>query len=505
MAEERTSPSLKEFSFRTREENLRRMAERPLDVFVVGGGIVGAWVALAAASRGYRTGLVEKGDFASGTSGRTSRLIHGGLRYLRQFHFGLVRQAARERDHLLKIAPDLVKPLTFLIPLYRQRGPKKWLLRLGLWLYDSLSDYDALPRRRWISATAALELEPGLDRGGLVAAALYSDAITNDARLVLAVIRAAHDQGALIANYAPALELFREGGRVRGARVVNLETSESFSVRATVVVNAAGAWASDLQGEAHRLPLRPTKGVHVLVPREPLGIRNAIVLFGTDGRLMFAIPWGRFAILGTTDTDYRGDRDGVVADRLDVDYLLHAANAYFPRARLTHADVVSSYAGLRPLVDTGESEESRISRKHVIVEDPDGLVTVVGGKLTTARAMSEEVMDRIGARFPRRFDCLSAGRAVRIEDRGAFPEENMDIPRIVREEMALHVDDVLIRRTAMFYETTDQALDQAVSICNELAVEMGWDDVRRVAELARYREVVESHRHWRQRDDARVR
>jgi glycerol-3-phosphate dehydrogenase len=489
---------VKEFSFRTRAANLRTMAAEPLDVLVVGGGIVGAWVTLAAASRGYRTGLVEKGDFASGTSGKTSRLVHGGLRYLQQFRVGLVRQAARERDRLLRIAPTLVKPLTFLIPIYRQRGPKRWTLRIGLWVYDLLSREKALPRRRWVSAEGALELEPSLARSGLVAAALYSDAMVNDARLVLAVVRAAHESGALVANYARVSGLVLEEGVVRGARVVDEETGSILSVRAGVVINATGVWAPDLQGEGHRLRMRPTKGVHILVPRERIGHTHAVVLFGADSRLMFAIPRGRFTLLGTTDTHYRGNRDEVTADREDIDYLLNAANAYFPDARLVRGDVVSAFAGLRPLLDSGESEESRISRRHEIVEDPDGLVNVVGGKLTTARVMAEEVLDRIRPRLPRRPPARSATRMVEVADPDAAERNEMDVARIVRNEMAVHLDDVLVRRTPLLTETVDHGVGESVGVARTMAAEMGWDVVTRDSELVRYREVVEAHRRWKE-------
>jgi len=499
-----TLDPLREFSFRTRAANLWAMAAGPVDVLVVGGGIVGAWVALTAARRGLKTALVEKGDFASGTSGKTSRLIHGGLRYLRQFRFGLVRQAARERDRLLRIAPTLVKPLTFLIPVYRHRGPGRWQLRVGLWLYDALSKDKTLPRRRWLSPAEALGLEPALARSGLVAAALYSDALADDARLVLAVIRAAHESGGLIANYARVAGLLREGAGVRGAQVVDVETGDAFPLRAGVVVNAAGVWAPSLQAEAYRLRLRPTKGAHILVPRERIDHRHAFVLFGADGRLMFSIPWGRLSLIGTTDTDHRGGLDALVAERGDVDYLLAAANAAFPGAHLTHGDVVSSYAGLRPLLDTGEAEESRISRRHEIVLDPDGLVTVVGGKLTTARAMAAELLERMGPSLPGTVERRKTADVLRIEGLGGgTPNAGRDdVSRIVRDEMAIHLDDVMVRRTHLFYETVDQGLNAMEEVANALAAEMGWDATRRAAEVARYRDLVETHRRWRGKGEA---
>src|SRR3990170_448303 len=337
---------MEELSARTRAANLEAMERTTLDVLVIGGGIVGAWIALTAALRGHRTGLVEKGDFASGTSGKTSRLIHGGLRYLQQFRIGIVRQAARERDVLLRIAPRLVKPLTFLIPVYRPRGPKGGQLRFGLWLYDALSREKVLPGRRWVSRDEALQVEPRLDPNGLVRAALYSDAYAHDARLVMEVVKAAAKAGALVANYArvsqllreptagtvPALDpsrglprstlLVREWTALRGARVEDLETGRTIDVRASAVVNASGAWSEGFQSTAERVRLRPTKGIHLFVPRERIGHERAVVLTTKDRRTVFVLPWGPLSLIGTTDTDYRGDKDRVEADRADVDYLL---------------------------------------------------------------------------------------------------------------------------------------------------------------------------------------
>ncbi len=488
-----------EFSARTRAANLARMAAESLDVLVVGGGIVGAWVALAAAKHGYRTGLVDKGDFAGGTSGKTSRLIHGGLRYLQRFRIRLVRQAARERDLLLRLAPDLVKPLTFLIPVYEDRGPKGWQLRIGLWLYDAFSREKALPRRRWVSRTEALALEPRLGPQGLVRAALYSDAMAHDARLVLAVIRAAAEAGALVANYARVVEVVRHDGRVRGVRLVDGETREDLALEAKVVVNATGVWTEDLQEPAHRVKLRPTKGIHVFVPNERIGHRHAVVLPTPDGRAVFALPWGRLSLIGTTDTDYRDDKERVEADREDVEYLLAVVNAAFPKARLTPTDVVSTYAGLRPLLDAGKPmRESDISRGHEIFEDPDGLLTVTGGKLTTARAMADDVVTRIEGRLGAR------GRAdtqtLRIGgSQPPDPEEDLRgaVTHIARYEMAVRLEDVMVRRTRLFYERQDQGMVLAPSVAGMLAAELRWDLTRQAAELARFRSLVEASRQWR--------
>ena len=579
---------MEELSARTRAANLEAMERTTLDVLVIGGGIVGAWIALTSALRGHRTGLVEKGDFASGTSGKTSRLIHGGLRYLQQFRIGIVRQAARERDVLLRIAPRLVKPLTFLIPVYRRRGPKGWQLRFGLWLYDALSREKVLPGRRWVSRDEALQVEPRLDPNGLVRAALYSDAYAHDARLVMEVVKAAAKAGALVANYArvsqllreptagtlPALDpsrglprstlLVREWTALRGARVEDLETGRMIDVRASAVVNASGAWSEGFQSTAERVRLRPTKGIHLFVPRERIGHERAVVLTTKDRRTVFVLPWGPLSMIGTTDTDYRGDKDRVEADRADVDYLLDAVNAGFPGAGLAPRDIVSTYAGLRPLVDTGEARESDISRKHEIHEDADGLITVMGGKLTTARAMAGEVLMRIEARpamekaregrlmtqeefrrleaEPRsksRVDTRSmrladppaaeavarivaagaseetAARLAEITAAGMALDEGLRRPGILRplvpgqsvteleirynarHEMALHLDDVMVRRSGLAYLMRDHGLHVAPMVAELMGEELGWDAEGRASEMARYRSWVEAMDRWR--------
>ncbi len=534
-----------EFSVRTRAANLDAMASSPVDILVIGGGIVGAWTALAATLRGYRSALVEKGDFASGTSGKTSRLIHGGLRYLQRFRIRLVRQAARERDLLLKTAPRLVKPLTFLIPVYRGRGPRGWQLKVGLFLYDTLSREKVLPRRRWVSRDEALHLEPQLSSEGLVNAALYADAVTHDARLVLRVVQAAGDAGALVANYATVTGLLREGGTVRGAKVLDEETRTEREVRAKAVVNATGVWSADLQPSEKRLRLRPTKGIHVFVPRDRIGHQHAVVLTAKDGRVVFVLPWGSLTLIGTTDTDYRGDRDRVEADPEDVEYLLSTVNAAFPRAALRHEDVVGTYAGLRPLLDRGEAEESDISRKHEIVVTLDGLITVAGGKLTTARAIAEEVLSMVEGQgllrapatvvdtrsFPlapmpqksaidwTRVLVADPDVLTRLADIAALemarewgtkrPEllhrmmpgtnvSGLEVVYSAQREMVVHLDDLMTRRTGLAYEMRDGGLHIAPAIAELVGEELGWDAERRALEIAQYRNAVMAAHRWRE-------
>jgi len=509
---------MEEFSARTRAANLEAMAAQPLDVLVIGGGIVGAWTALTSALRGHRTGLVEKGDFASGTSGKTSRLVHGGLRYLQKYRIGIVRQAARERDILLRIAPDLVKPLTFLIPVYRGRGAKVWQLRIGLWLYDALSKEKVLPRRKWLTRDEALAREPHLAGEGLLGAATYSDAITRDSRLVLSVTRKAAEAGALVASYARVTDLVREDGAVVGATVLDKETGTARTVRARDVVNATGVWMNDLRTPERHLRLRPTKGIHLFLPRARIGNRGAVVLPTPDRRIIFVLPWGELALVGTTDTDYRADADRVEADDTDIGYLLDSLNRGFPEARLTPSDVVGTYAGLRPLVDTGETKESDISRRHEIAVDPDRLISVAGGKLTTARAMAVEVLWMIevrriaedaeaakdlswGRRRAAEFEKRTDPAGIRLSDVGpavASTDVGAVAAHAVRQEMAIHIDDVLVRRTHLFYELDDQGVRIAPVVVEAMGAELGWDAERRASELARYRGIVEASRRWRE-------
>ncbi len=532
-----------EFSARGRATNLARMRSEPFDVLVVGGGIVGAGVARDAALRGFRTALVERGDFASGTSGKTSRLVHGGLRYLRHYKIRLVRQAVRERDLLLEKAPALVHPLPFVIPAYRGRGTGKGLLRFGLFLYDALSSTKALPRRVWLRPEEAREREPQLAGQGLTGAGIYYDAWTDDARLVLAVGQAAARAGAAVANYAEVVDLLRSGGRVRGARVRDRMTEDLFDVEARVVVNATGVWLDRLRATRPTPTIRPTKGIHIFLPRAKVGNRHALALTARrDGRVVFVLPWNDLALVGTTDTDFHGDLDQVVPDPADVSYLLDEVNDAFPDAKVGPEDVVSAYAGLRPLLRKrgAEVSESGVSREHSIFADEDGLISVAGGKLTTHRAMAEDVVDLVAARSERRVasgtresplgsevrpleDFLPLGfeeaTALHLQGRHR-PEDlkrHLDAPTArepilnghpyiwaevdiaVGEEMALTLSDVLVRRLGLFYEAGDQALRAAPQVAGRMAGLLGWDAARVALEIRSYETLVRQHRRFRER------
>jgi len=532
-----------EFSARTRVANLDRLRDETFDVLVVGGGIVGAGVARDAACRGLRTALVERGDFASGTSGKTSRLIHGGLRYLRSYRVGLVRQSVRERDLLLKRAPSLVHPLAFVIPAYRGRRPGALLLRFGLFLYDFLSRDKTVPRRVWLAADATVEREPRLSSDALAGAGIYYDAWTDDARLVLAVVKDAAEAGACVANYTEVVELLHdEGGRVVGARLRDVIENRTLDARARIAVNATGVWLDRLRAPRGIPTIRATKGIHIFLPRTKVGNRHALALTAPrDGRIVFVLPWNELALVGTTDTDYGGDADHVVPNAADVAYLLDVVNSAFPQARVTTDDVVSAYAGLRPLLRNrrADARESDISREHAIFEDNDGLISVAGGKLTTHRSMAEDVIDLVSARLERTtatptkerplgppthpladFTTMGFDEASALHLQARFaPEQvrrHLEAPRArdrivddlahvwvevevaIHEEMAMTLVDVLVRRLGLFYEARDQALGVADEVAERMAETLGWDPSRVERETRLYRERVAEHRKFRE-------
>lgn len=537
------------FSAVTRRDNAERLAQELFDVLVIGGGITGVAIARDASMRGFHTALVEKEDFASGTSSRSTRLVHGGIRYLEYGEFRLVFDACTERRILRRIAPRLVRPLPFLYPLYQGQKPAPWKLRLGLTLYDALSLFRNVQNHRWLSPEEAARREPLVAGRGLVGVGRYYDAQVDDARLTLAMAKAAHLHGAVVLNYAPAVGLLTSGGRVVGAQVVDRLSGCQIEARARVVVNATGIWADTVRaqdGRSDRPMVRPTKGVHLLIPRERLNSRHAVIFTSPrDRRHMFLIPWGDFSLIGTTDTDYQGDLEHPAADPDDVDYLLEAVNHIFPGARIQYDDIVSTFAGLRPLVSAPGSP-SAISRQHVIVQSPSGLFTITGGKLTTCRLMAQELTDRVEKRLAEEFgvrahsECrtrqpLEGAQAERVETGGVDPaigrhlaevyggdarwvlayiEENpllgepilpgrpclmAEALYAVQHEMAITLCDVLIRRTHLIYEARDGGLQRAPAIAQMMAARLGWDAAQTAQQVADYAAQVALTQAWRRR------
>jgi glycerol-3-phosphate dehydrogenase len=544
------------FSHRGRAAALAQMTAGPVDLLIIGGGVTGAGIARDAALRGIRTVLIEKGDFGGGTSSHSSRLIHGGLRYLEHGNLRLVFEASRERRVLLTIAPHLVHPLSFLFPAYRGARVPAWKLFAGLWLYDILSLFRNVRMHSWLGSRATRRLEPGLREKGLSGAGLYWDAQADDARLTLATMRSAAQAGALVANYVEATSLLKSDGRVRGAALRDQLTGETFQVTALTVVNATGPWVDTLRrfDDPTASPLlRPTKGVHVVVPRARIGHTNAITLMSpVDGRVMFVLPWGDVSYIGTTDTDEVVSPDEVRATAEDVIYLLRSANALFPNARLSPKDVISTWAGLRPLLAPEKDlSTAQVSREHRVIESASGLITIAGGKLTTYRVMARDVVDRVAQRLHALDGRPLAPRAatdklmlpgadiaeleVLVESArgrdvaeptarhlvGAYgsdsaaivnlierdralgrpiiegrPETWAEVVYAVEREMAMRLSDVLIRRTHLFYEDPGHGSSAAPPVARKMAELLEWDQARETEEIADYLTQVQRTREF---------
>ncbi|MFT4744586.1 MAG: glycerol-3-phosphate dehydrogenase [Nitriliruptoraceae bacterium] len=383
------------------------MRTETFDVLVIGGGVTGTGIALDAATRGLSVALVEQRDFASGTSSRSSKLIHGGLRYLEQLNFSLVREALQERGLLMeRLAPHLVRPVPFLYPLTRPIWERPYVAA-GLALYDTLGGAGQLPRHKHLTRKGALRLAPALRSDSLVGAVQYWDAQVDDARHTMSLGRTAAHYGAAILTSARVIGLLREGERVVGASVDDLETGEELSIRAHQVVNATGVWANQIQEMAGRgrVRVRPSKGVHLIVPRDRIHSDTGLIL-RTDKSVLFVIPWPsqmnpRHWLIGTTDTDWELDLDHPAASQADIAYILQQVNRVL-RTPLTPADVEGVFAGLRPLLD-GESEStSTLSREHAIGQSVAGLITIAGGKYTTYRVMAKDTVDAVARNLDQR-------------------------------------------------------------------------------------------------------
>jgi glycerol-3-phosphate dehydrogenase len=530
-----------------RAEAWQKLDGGRFDVLVVGAGVTGAGAALDAATRGLSTALVEARDFASGTSSRSSKLFHGGLRYLEQLNFGLVREALRERDLMLSIiAPHLVKPVSFLYPLQRHITERPYV-GAGLLLYDTLGGSHTLPRHRHLTRTGARALCPALRRDALVGAVRYWDAQADDARHTLTVARTAAHYGAVVRNSTEVIDLVREGSRVVGAELRDADTGTTCEVRANVVVNCTGVWTDDLQaftGGRGQFRVRASKGVHIVVPRDRINSDTGLIL-RTEKSVLFVIPWGNHWLIGTTDTDWHLDKAHPAASRSDIDYILAKVNQVLA-VPLTHDDILGVYAGLRPLL-AGESEEtSQLSREHAVGRPLPGLVAVAGGKYTTYRVMAKDAIDAAAEEMDRpvpasvteriplvgadgyhamvnQIDQLAAEcqlptwRMHRLLDRygtlvkellapaaedpplleplpGADDYLRAEIRYGATHEGAMHLDDLLTRRARVCLEVTHRGTDSAQAAAQIVADVLGWNSEQVAAEVELYNARVAAER-----------
>ena len=522
-----------------------------LDVLVIGGGVVGTGSALDAVTRGLTTGLIEARDFASGTSSRSSKLVHGGLRYLEMLDFRLVHEALRERGLLLtRLAPHLVRPVPFLYPLTHAVWERPYV-EAGLTLYDSMARVSGasagLPWHKHLTRRGALKIAPALKKSALTGAVQYYDAKVDDARHTMELARTAATYGAHVATRVAAVGFIRQGERVTGVRAVDKVTGRELEIHARQVVNATGVWTDETQamiGERGQFHVRASKGIHLVVPRDRIHSTSGIIL-RTEKSVLFVIPWGRHWIIGTTDTDWSLDKAHPAATSADIDYLLDHVNGFLT-TRLTQADVEGVYAGLRPLL-AGESDEtSELSREHVVAHPAPGLVVVAGGKYTTYRIMARDAIDEaaraLGGSVPESttqdipmvgavgFQAAWNGRTAVARRAGLHVErvEKMllrhgvltsEVLELIRErpelreplpggedylkaeivyaashEGALHLDDVLARRTRLSIETWDRAVGASRAAAELVAPILGWDTATIDSEVEHYQQRVEAER-----------
>ncbi|MBN8470635.1 glycerol-3-phosphate dehydrogenase [Corallococcus exiguus] len=530
----------------SRADRLRALGSESFDLLVIGGGVTGAGAARDAALRGLKVALVEREDFASGTSSRSSRLIHGGLRYLEHGHLGLVFESSIERRRLLHLAPHLVRPLAFIWPVYEGARVPRWKLNAGLMLYDALSLFRNVKAYQRLSLKQLVEAEPGIRSEGLKGGARYYDAATDDARLTLANALGASEAGAVVLNHASVKRLVLEDGKVKGAVVVDHLTGLEHTVHARAVVNATGPWSDEIrrldssQQERTGPAVRGSKGVHIAVPRSRLNIGDALTLLSpVDGRVMFILPADAFTLIGTTETATRAHPAEVRASEADVAYLLSSANAFFPEANLTREDMVSAWAGIRPLAASGyhgNSDAGSASREHSIDVSPSGVLAISGGKLTTFRVMARDVVNAVERHLSRphkkpvtheqplpggdilKLDAELAAAKQEVGDAATgehlvraygsrwhavwaltrespalaeplvegLPYRRAEAAWGVSHEMVQTLADLLIRRLKVAFETRDQGRAAAVRAAEVMAPLLGWDAAETERQLAAY-------------------
>jgi glycerol-3-phosphate dehydrogenase len=505
-----------------------RLTEEHFDLVVIGGGVVGAGVALDAATRGLRTALVEARDLASGTSSRSSKLFHGGLRYLEQLEFGLVREALTERELMLtRLAPHLVKPVSFLYPL-RHRWWERPYIAAGLALYDTMGGSRSVPRHRHLTRAGAQRLVPALRRDALIGGIRYFDAIADDARHTMTVARTAAHYGAVIRTSTQVVGFTKEADRISGVRVLDCENGEQANVAAHVVVNCTGVWTDELQrlsGERGRFRVRASKGVHIVVPRDRFVSDSGLIL-RTETSVLFVIPWRGHWILGTTDTDWNLDLANPVATKSDVDYILNHVNQVLATP-LTHADIEGVYAGLRPLLAGEDAATSKLSREHAVARVAPGMFAIAGGKYTTYRVMAADAVDAAAADLPARIApsitdkvpllgadgyhalvnqadrlatryglhpyrvrhmlnrygslihqvlALAEGRRELLAPLPYAPDYlGVELVYAASHEGALHLEDVLTRRTRISIEYPHRGVGSALAAAELVAPILGWD------------------------------
>lgn len=540
------------YSIFERQEAIESLKKDKFDVVVIGGGITGAAILRDCALRGLKTALVEKGDFASGTSSKSSKLVHGGLRYLEQFNLKLVFEATHERARLLKLARSIVHPLPFIFPVFAGDRRGLGIIDAGLWLYELLSAFRCYRVHKRLNHLTLLKHEPMLRSDGLKGGVLYYDAITDDARLTLENIISGYQNGGVALNYMEVVSINFSEGKVASLALLDKLSGKDVEIKTDSVICAVGPWTEGFTRKLgiRSIKMRPTKGAHIVLKKEKLPISHAIVMSSPiDGRVMFAIPWNGVTVIGTTDTDYPNSADDVVPDKSDCEYLLTAVCHYFPSAGISTEDILGSWAGVRPLIDEGSIHTSDVSREHKVTVDPRGIVIIAGGKLTTYRLMAKEAVDAlapflrrssfghskterlplpstVGApddeQIPQKIEDMakrweiSKGSARHIlmvygsqadqvlnqssNDNDLLKPLSDDLPYIKAEiawacthEMACTLEDSLMRRTPLFYllgSECDKVFEETADVMSKI---LRWDEKKKTEELAKVRKNHDLH------------
>lgn len=467
-----------------RSDSWSQLGVGTLDVLVIGGGIVGAGIVRDAAMRGLQIGLIDQQDFAGGTSSRSSRLLHGGLRYLEQWRVFLVREASLEKKIIHHIAPHLSRPMKFVFPAYRGQGRPLWQLRIGVKLYDLLCRGRNFQPSCGMSRKETLQQLPALRSERVTGAACYFDALTNDARLVIDSLRSAENHGAILLNYARFDDAHREGNEWV-CQTTDQETGRPHIVRTKTIVNATGPWADRLHQS--NVKLRLSKGIHIVIDHTRLPVPSAVVI--TEGsRILFVIPWGERVIVGSTDTDYDGAPEDVHPTADDVAYVLRTLNEFFPAADIEQSDIVATWAGLRPLIADPNGSPSDISRAHQIRCPEPAWWDVAGGKLTTYRLMAEQTIDQIARHLNIKVEPCRTATETLLPDAESFsdiepaPWTKQAVEHFVTKEWATHLDDVLVRRSG-WHRHDRLSRQQVEEVAGWMAAFLEWTNEQRTAEV----------------------
>ena len=477
---------MESFNSTQRGSILDKAQGQTFDIVIVGGGISGAGAFREAAKRGLKVLLIEQNDFGSATSSSSSKLIHGGLRYLEMMDFGLIFESCKDRKRLLEMTPELVQPLEFLFPVYKGQRRKLWMIYIGTWIYWLLALFRNIGRPKQCDGDETIALSPQLERRGLEGSVRYYDAVTSDTRLTLATVKTGVELGGVACNHAKVTSYIQDTNRINGVVVEDQFTEKKYSIKAKWVLNAIGAWTDHAQ-------IRMTKGVHMIIENNPFQIKQAIVMLSPiDGRVVFIIPWFGHTMIGTTDDDYEKNPCKVDVEKKDLEYLLKTTLAYFPMVQINPDQIISTFAGLRCLKREGIAHPSDISREHVLFSNTPGLLNIAGGKLTSFLSQGEEIIDWIQSHAHMKGKKKSSNKLATVtpHDQMKQPTETLFV-NLIRNEMAATIQDLLKYRTLSFYLAKDRGASLIEMASRAIKAELDFSDDELQRQADEYRKEIE--------------